>query len=590
MLMYVYTAEQIRQIDAEAERLGLNQFILMENAGRGLFAKIKQFTEPTQSIGIIAGRGNNGGDGIVLARYLLAMGYNVSLMLPLGAPTSKVAKSHLAYYLSRGYTISNWDAKETFDIVIDALLGIGTRHPLPKKIKHIIGWANKQHAIRIAIDLPTGVLADYGNIETGDLSNDAGGSSNDAGDSSNVAGDSSNVAGDLSNPAVDPSNDAGDAPNSTGEMATFHAHYTFSLHGAKQSAFLYPSSHYYGKLEVVSIGLEQSHSVNGKKTADSQNDIEKTFQTSAEKYPSIKRPVEERDGNRFEHNKKTKHANFENYIKVTSEVEVRNTLPNRRSSGHKGTFGTSLIVAGSDEMPGSVTLSAIGSIRTGTGRLIIGTPKSVIPVVAAHVPEATFIADGLGKIANGEIPEKIAAAAIGPGLVDSERTQQTLEQLMKLSIPIVVDAGALEKRTTWKANGPIIVTPHPGEFSRLTGHDVQTIQQNRIELAREFSKKHHIIVVLKGEYTVIAFPSGRTYINPTGNTGLAKGGSGDVLTGILTSFLATHDNVKNAVVNAVYVHGLCANEWAKTYSEAALTASDFAKLLPQVLKKLEMSE
>lgn len=515
--MYIYTAEQIRHIDAEAEQLGLNQFTLMENAGRGVFEQIQRLVEKDKSIGIVAGQGNNGGDGIVLARYLHAAGYTVSLMFPLGEPISEVAKAHLSYYLSRGYSVSQWDETMTCDVIIDALLGIGTRLPLPKQIIRIIAWANNQRALRIAIDLPTGVLADYGNVEEDDLQE-----------------------------------------STTDKTTSFHADYTFSLHGVKPSAFLYPSSYYYGKLEVVPIGLEQINlAVNRKDDSTSNAKTKLNYQKSI------------------------------NYIKVISEEEVRKTLPNRHSSSHKGTFGTSLIVAGSDEMPGSVALSAIGSIRSGTGRLIIGTSKEVIPIVAAHVPEATFIANGLEKIANGEIPEKIAATAIGPGLTDTELTQKALNLLMKLPIPIVVDAGALEKRSSWSANGPVIITPHPGEFSRLTGHDIRTIQQNRIELAVEFSQKHKLIVVLKGEYTVIAFPTGRAYINQTGNTGLAKGGSGDVLTGILVSFLATHDNVERAVVNAVYVHGLCANEWAKKYSEASMTASDFAKLLPQVLKKLE---
>lgn len=506
MSMYVYTAEQIRQIDTDAAEQGLSPFTLMENAGRNLFERVRKLVDPAQKICILSGRGNNGGDGIVLARYLSDAGYEVSLTFPIGEPESEVAKQHLNYYLAQGYEVSITDKTGTFIVIVDAMFGIGTRHPLPEKIKEVIEWANRCEATRIAIDIPTGVLANTGDIET-----DGRSSLED-------------------------------------ERTVFRADYTLSLHGAKPSAFLYPSTYYYGELFVVPIGLSTY------------------VKTSPEK---IKQ---------------------EHIVKVTSLKEVRTNISKRESSSHKGTFGTSLIVAGSDEMPGSVTLSAIGAIRSGTGRLIIGTTPSAIPVVASHVPEATFIADGLTKIANGNVPEKIVAAAIGPGLTDTTLTKQALERLMKLPLPLVVDAGALERRANWHAAGPVIITPHPGEFSRLTGHPIEVIQRNRIELAREYAIEHRIIVVLKGEYTVIAFSDGRVYINPTGNTGLAKGGSGDVLTGILTSFLATYDRVEAAVVNAVYLHGLCADEWAKTYSEATMTASDFAKLLPVVLKKLEKKE
>lgn len=272
---------------------------------------------------------------------------------------------------------------------------------------------------------------------------------------------------------------------------------------------------------------------------------------------------------------------------VTSEIVVQETLPSRYDAGHKGTFGTSLLIAGTDEMPGSVALSAIGAIRSGTGRLIVATSKQAVPIVANHVPEATFLSEGLQQIIEGKIPEYVTAAAIGPGLKDEVLTQKALEQMFKKTFPIVVDAGALEKRTSWVAKGPVIVTPHPGEFSRMIDKSIEEINENRIELSRTYAQEKGITVVLKGKHTVIAFPNGKTYVNPTGNTGLAKGGTGDVLTGIMTGFLATHEKYEYAVVNAVYVHGLCADLWAEKYSEAAMTASDFSNLLPIALKRLE---
>lgn len=496
--MYIYKAEQIRQVDADAEELGLSEFALMENAGRGLFEKVRSLVGRDMNIGIVAGKGNNGGDGIVLARYLIDDGYRVSLMFPLGKPISPVAQAHLEYFIRKNNEAVAWNDALQFDVIVDALLGIGTRLPLSDDVTRVIRWANEQSALRIAIDVPTGVLADSGDI------------------------------GAVKDMDVRVEKERSNAPS------PFQAHYTFSLHGAKPSAFLHPSSFYYGEVDVVSIGLPQT-----------------------------------------------------SQVKVTEREEVITFLPVRKSAGHKGTFGTSLIVAGSDEMPGSVTLSAIGAIRSGTGRLIIATSERAIPIIASHVPEATFMAGGLERISKGEIPEKIAAVGIGPGLVDENMTERALDSLLEMGVPVVVDAGALLKRDSWEAAGPVIITPHPGEFSRLTGIPVKEIEKNRLELTSEFAVEHKVIVVLKGKYTVIAFPNGKVFVNNTGNTGLSKGGSGDVLTGMLVSFLATYENVERAVVNAVYIHGLCADYWATKFSEATMTASDFAQLLPYVMKQLE---
>lgn len=273
--------------------------------------------------------------------------------------------------------------------------------------------------------------------------------------------------------------------------------------------------------------------------------------------------------------------------KLTSFEQVRNTLPNRKATGHKGSFGTSLLIAGTDEMPGSVTLSAIGAIRSGVGRLVVATTNRALPIVANHVPEATFLINGFERIRQGEIPRQITAIGIGPGLPNGKATQEVLERLLEKDIPLVVDAGALAMRKSWEAKGPIIITPHPGEFSRMTGYSTAYINENRNELSLAYAKEYRVIVVLKGKDTVIAFPDGSIYHNPTGNTSLAKGGSGDVLTGIMTSFLATHKKVEHAVVNAVYVHGYCADLWAEEFSEASMAASDFAELLPKAMKRLE---
>lgn len=484
--MYVYNAEAIRKIDEKAIEQGFSLFGLMENAGKGLFDQISTLLDEKMQIVILAGRGNNGGDGIVLARYLMERNFQVELIFPIGEPNTDVAKQHLSYYFKQGFSVTDWDASDSYDIVIDSLLGIGTKLPLRENLSNVIGWANQIDALKIAVDLPTGTLADYGETDF-----------------------------------------------------AFKADYTFALHGMKPAAYLLPSSEYYGIPQAVDIGLKQ--------------------------------------GGR---------------IKVLNKEEIISSFPKRAQASHKGTFGTSLLVAGSDEMPGSALLASIGAVRSGVGKLAVATTSSVTQIIASRVPEATYVFDGLERIAEGKFDKKIASAGIGPGISNQVLSSKALTELIKCDIPVVIDAGALDpsldfKRLSSQTKGPIIITPHPGEFSKLTGISVKEIQANRIKLAKKFATENNIMVVLKGHYTIIAYPDGVMFINPTGNSGLAKGGSGDVLTGMLVSMLATHSNYSAAVRNAVYIHGLCAELWSETHAETSMVSSDFNELLPVVLKQIE---
>src|SRR5699024_10548119 len=230
------------------------------------------------------------------------------------------------------------------------------------------------------------------------------------------------------------------------------------------------------------------------------------------------------------------------------EQDVQNTLLKRKSASHKGAFGMSLLYAGTDSMPGSAVLAATGAIRSGTGKLMMATTSMVASILAGAVPEATYMLDGLQTLnQTGEIPEKVSAIGIGPGLDDTAAIDQALGHILQSDLPVVVDAGALYTNRDWSREASTVLTPHPGEFSVLTGESIAFIQQNRITLSSRFAKENDVILVLKGKYTVIAFPDGAIRINPTGNTGLAKGGSGDVLTGMLTSFLSYDTNAYAAV-------------------------------------------
>lgn len=484
-MMYVYHENEIRQIDKQAVAQGLSMYTLMENAGSGLFQHIQSLLNENDRILILAGKGNNGGDGIVLARYLKMHGYQVTLTFPLGEPKTKVAKEHLRYYESQGFSVDLWNQEQTYDVIIDSLLGIGTKLPLHKNIQEIITWCNQKDALKISIDLPTGVQADHGKVDEAII-----------------------------------------------------ADYTFCLHGYKPAAFLLPASQFFGNIQVVDIGLKQTSN-----------------------------------------------------IRLLTKTDVQKTWPLRQQAGHKGTFGTSLLIAGTDHMPGSALLAGIGAIRTGTGKLTIATTTKVASMITPRVPEATFLLNGLQKIANGVIPEKVAAIGIGPGLDDQQQVISALQTLNETDLPLVIDAGGLIPLEQWKQKNnrkqPIVITPHPGEFSRLTNKSIEDIQANRITLANNYAKTHGITVVLKGQYTVIAFPHGEVRINPTGNNALAKGGSGDVLTGMIVSMLTTHNHWQDAVNNAVYLHGLCGDVWVEHNSSASMVASDFDQLLPTVIRSIE---
>lgn len=477
--MYIYQGEEIKEIDQEAAEKGLDTFSLMENAGRALFEAISKHINKTENVLILAGKGNNGGDGIVLARYLKQAGYRCDLTFPIGEPASETARQHYRYFLERGFESSK--REDGYDVIIDALLGVGTKGPIREHLLKLVEWANQQPARRIAIDIPTGVRADSGEID-----------------------------------------------------CAFQADWTYSLHGYKPSAFLEESTDYYGQKQVLDIGLPQ---------------------TSA--------------------------------WKVWGKEDVASSFPKRNEAAHKGTFGSGLLIAGTDAMPGSAMLASLAAMRSGIGKLTVATSRFAASIIAGRVPECTYLLDGLDKIADGVLPKGMKAAAIGPGLDEPEKIDRALDVLFQSGLPLVIDAGALKASSLPKQKGFTVLTPHPGEFSRMTGLSVQEIQKNRLKLAADYAIEQGAAVVLKGRNTVIAFPDGEVRVNQTGNAGLAKGGTGDTLTGMLLAFLSYYEDKKAAVSNAVFLHGKSAEYWSETRAQASLLATDVSENLAYVMKEFE---
>lgn len=477
--MYIYRGEDIKAVDQRAEMYGMDPFTLMENAGRSLYIALQSKVTKNNRILLLAGLGNNGGDAVVLARYLKNNGYKADLVFPIGEPRTEVAEKHLHYY--RNCCYHTVEISGNYDVIIDSILGVGTRLPLPDNVVELIQWMNEQDAYRVAIDMPTGVLANTGEVET-----------------------------------------------------AVRAHITYSLHGFKPSAFLEGSIGYYGEKQAIDIGL--SH--------DSK-------------------------------------------WRVLTKEDVQESFLQRKASSNKGTYGTGFLIAGNDEMPGSALLASMGAMRMGIGKLVVGTTPLASGIIAQAVPECTYFPDGLKKVAAGEIPTGVKAVAIGPGLVEKNRLETALLTLFDSDLPIILDAGALNERIYPERKAPTIVTPHPGEFSRMTGLSIGEIQKNRLQLASEYAVQNGLIVVLKGRNTVIAFPDGTTYVNRTGNTALAKGGTGDTLTGMLLACVTSYEDVRAAVCNSVYLHGACSDYWSQSQAQTAMLARDITLSLPFVLKEFE---
>ncbi|WP_411843149.1 NAD(P)H-hydrate dehydratase [Salinicoccus sp. HZC-1] len=294
------------------------------------------------------------------------------------------------------------------------------------------------------------------------------------------------------------------------------ANHTIMLQQPKLSYYTYPARDYYGGAEVVQIGIPQ-----------------KGLQAAVQ-------------SKRYE---------------WTMEDTV-NHWPKRSSSSHKGSHGKVGIIAGSDLMPGSAALSASAAVKSGAGLTTVNTVKSAIPVIASRMPEATFFDRG------EDLQEFYAgkdAIAVGPGIgTDSGGQDATINLIDNFQAPLIIDADGLyqfQKVLPLVKNreSPLIITPHPGEMAKLIDSTPAKVNENRFSIAEKFARENGIYVVLKGPCTIVATPEGESFVNNTGNAGLAKGGSGDVLTGMILSFIARYDNIQTAISSAVYMHGFTAD-------------------------------
>ncbi|ABK45796.1 carbohydrate kinase, YjeF related protein [Magnetococcus marinus MC-1] len=491
------TAEQMRRVDQDTiERFGLPGMVLMENAGRAcvdlLYARLPDLAR--RRVLILCGGGNNGGDGLVIARWLRDAGVDTRVVLftPADRLTGDAATNQ------RLYTRLGGELREALHeedlaklpswlghagVVVDALLGTGLERAVEGHFALAIEQLNASRKPVLAVDLPSGIHADTGQI-------------------------------------------LGCAVRATW-CVTFAA--------AKIAHYTHPGAEHCGEITVAPIGIPR---------------------------PMLERP---------EHT-------------VSLNSPARWHPPARSPASHKGNHGHLLILGGSRGKGGAPALAAMAAQRMGSGLITCAVPRSVQPQVASLCPEAmTFAMDEESD--GGILPEhrgpckqlgfNPSVVAVGPGLGTGGGAAELIAQLMITPLPMVMDADALNLLALQPGllrahRAPeLVLTPHPGEFSRLCGHRVEEIQADRVTIARNFARSWRVWLVLKGAGTVIASPDNRVWINPTGNHGLATGGSGDLLTGCIAGLMAQGWSLQDATLAGVWMHGRAAELSAAEQGGAA---------------------
>lgn len=498
--MNIYRTDQIRLLDAQTvEFEHITSIQLMNRAARALFHRIEKLLKPTDSILILAGPGNNGGDALAVSRYLLEAGYPVKTVLC--QPDPKVSRDTLEQLIDLQqtdgadiFTLDNPimlnDLDGRYDFLIDGLFGTGLNRPMVGYFSKVVHWINKQQAFKIAIDLPSGLQGE--------------------------------------------DNQSTLAPN------VVHADLTLGLQFPRLAFLLPENEAFVGKWELIDIGIR----------------------------PEVIQKMPASYG-------------------YTTMGDVKPLLKVRSLHAHKGTFGKALIVAGSPEMTGAAILSLWGALRSGAGLVYLRIPSKAIPIIQSAVPEAL--------VQSSENPlddlSEFAAIAIGPGIGLHPAQMTYLKTILKYKPEhLVLDADALNLIAAHPDLMDLlppnaILTPHPKEFDRLAGGPSSN-GFDRLQKAIAFAKKRKVHIVLKGAHTACITPEGYCCFNSTGNPGMATGGSGDVLTGIIVSLLAQGYLPGDACKLGVFLHGLSGDIALGSQSYESLVAGDLVENLGLAFKQL----
>jgi len=513
--MRLCSASEVMALDRQAiNQLGIPGVVLMENAGSScsdLFVQGFRQYFPGPVL-ILTGKGNNGGDGYVMARILAEQGWQVTtLVLGLEEAISGDARIMLnivrklglpTRFVDNPTELQNVFAAVAPTLIVDAIFGTGLKSDVVGLQATAISLINEAAVPVFAVDIPSGVDSSTGRV-------------------------------------------CGLAVKAS-QTATFdHAKIG---HGS------YPGAGYVGNLTVVDIGIPQ-----------------------------------------------TGRQEFTSNVHLLDKTDAQALLPERSIFGHKGSFGHLLVLAGSPGKTGAAALAGNAAARSGCGLVTVAVPAAIHDIIEVKLTEAMSCSlpsqDGLLCIqAKSQIEQLLAerqSLAIGPGLGQSLDLAELVSSLVRsATVPIVVDADGINllsgqlEGLQGRSEQPLILTPHPGEMARLTGLSVAEIEANRFVVAQEFAVEYGVVLLLKGARTIIAAPDGRVNINTTGNDGLASGGSGDVLTGLIGGLLAQDLDGFSAASLAAWLHGRAAELVAESQGTAGMIASDLLCQLPVARQEL----
>jgi NAD(P)H-hydrate epimerase len=514
----VATAGEMQLCDRTSiTKFGIPSIVLMENAGRSVADVVeREFGSISgKQVYVLCGKGNNGGDGFVVARHLYNRGAKVKLFLMArGAQLSGDPKTNFRILLgiiredssSALQVVESADAPRLRrhpapDIIVDALFGTGFSGAVRGEYEKAIRWMNESDAKVIAVDIPSGVNADNGRVE-------------------NIA-----VAADA----------------------------TVTMGLRKIGLLVHPGRECSGSVHVVDIEI-----------------------------PKI---VYQRSGIRTW------------YVQRT---DVRRMLPRRPLDAHKHSVGKIFVLAGSRGLTGAAVMSCNSAMRAGAGAVVLGIPKSLLPIVSKKLTEVMpnpleeTEDQSVSRRAIPEINRFVSwsdLVVLGPGLGRNKETEEVILELIEtIKNPLLIDADglnalAIDPKIVKKRKAETILTPHTGELSRITKLPSDEIEENRVAVARSESKALNSYLVLKGAPTVVGTPSGDVFINSTGNPGMATAGAGDVLTGTIAALWGQHISAAEASVCGVYLHGLAGDLAKEKYGEMGLTATDIIEALPRAIMK-----
>lgn len=495
-MLKILTQSQIKELDAYTiQHEPIASIELMERACIAFASWFTSTFTVHQNIGVICGTGNNGGDGLGIARLLNEQGYDVKVWIVRGTtPESddfKINLKRIRGKLKVFEIVSEADQNLFTDrsILIDAVFGSGLSRPVNGIYVQAIRCINKTNAVRVAVDIPSGLMTDQ---------------------------------------------------PSEGEIV--QADYTVSFQLPKLT-FLFPQSNVYvGTWHVVDIGLDQ------KFIRDATSDYA-----------------------------------------LLEQKDINKLLKSRSKFNHKGNFGHALLIAGGYGKMGAAVLGARSALRSGAGLLTVHVPKCGYEIIQTSIPEAMVSVDENDKVFSSLPDTKyFSAIGIGPGIGQDKKTVTAFISLLEAAgKPLVIDADALN---ILSANRELIhllpkntiLTPHPREFERLTGSWKTDFE--RLKKQIDFSAKTGTIVLLKGAHSSISTPDGKVYFNNTGNPGMATGGSGDVLTGIITGLLAQGYSALDAALIGCWIHGSAGDRAAVHFGQISMTASDITAYLPDAFR------